>query len=202
MATSQTNDAADDASQAAYNQAAQSHWPPTKEDVELIGAAAGAAAGSALGGPVGGVIGTAVGGFVGGVVYDIIDAIPNAGDNPTARCVVQMRETFNAYQKTIIELAKNCSATEDDIESRLSEWGWKGPLTDRNLCLNPSAGFPAIDQNKREFFIAVSAVIAECETRRQGIGSSKNSFGAVIALGVVSAVGIGIIQKIVTRGKL
>jgi len=200
MATSQTNDAADDAGQAAYDQAAKSHWPPTKEDVELIGAAAGAAAGTALGGPIGAVIGTAVGGFVGSVVYEIIDAIPNAGANPIAACLVQLSETVRAYNQAITELSASCSATEDDIKRRLAEWGWKGHLSDRNLCLNPSAGLAALEENKKQFFRAISAVTAECETRRQGIGK-KSSFGTVVVLGVVSAVGIGIIQKLITRGK-
>jgi len=200
MATSQTNDAADDAGQAAYDQAAKSHWPPTKEDIELVGAAAGAAAGTALGGPVGTVIGTAVGGFVGGVVYEIIDAIPDAGDNPTARCVLQFQETIRAYNQAIIELSNSCNTSEDDIRVKLSEWDWKGPLTDRNLCYNPAAGMAALEQNKKQFFRSIAAVSAECETRRQGIGK-KSTFGTVVVLGVASAIGIGIIQKLITRGK-
>jgi len=179
MADSKTQQAADDASQAAYNQAAQSHWPPTKEDVELIGAAAGAAAGTALGGPIGSIIGTAVGGFVGGVVYDIIDAIPNAGDNPAARCVVQLRETGKAYHQTIIDLADSCKTTEEAIVARLDEWGWR-MLTDRNICRNPDAAFPAIEENKKQFFRAVSAVSAECATYS---AKPKASLGKVVIIG-------------------
>jgi len=177
----ENQEAADAAGQAAYDQAGKSHWPPTKEDVELIGAAAGTAAGSALGGPVGAIIGSAVGTFVGGVVYDIVDAIPNAGDNPASRCVLILEDTVEGNRTTISKLAQDCSTSETVIVEELHHWGWPGPLTDRNICRNPSAALAAIDTNNRQFFKAVAATAAECKTLSLSRKSSPAKAVAIVA---------------------
>jgi hypothetical protein len=89
-------DPADAAGQAAYQEAQNASWPPTRENAETVGAAAGAAAGTAACAAAGaatagvttaaaatgicGIIGSEVGEFVGGIFYDLADSFFGASD--------------------------------------------------------------------------------------------------------------------------
>jgi len=204
MATSQTDDASQGAAQAAYDRALLSSWPPTKEDAEAIGAAAGAAAGAVFGGGVGAIIGGTVGGFVGGVVYDIVNSIPSAADNPAARFMVYHRAyVTDVVSPTMKQLQTMCGISEEGLRERLRKWGWEiGILSDPQAAARRDANdaLRVLEENKKLFFRAVSAVAAECQTQKQG-SSGKNSAAAIVVLGVASAIGVGLIQKFVTRGK-
>lgn len=78
----QSEDPADAAGQAAWEEAKNASWPPQKSDAESVGAAAGGAAaaaactayGAAAAAPLCAAIGAEVGEFVGGVFYDLADS--------------------------------------------------------------------------------------------------------------------------------
>ncbi len=211
MTGQESNDTAHAAGQAAYDRAATSAWPPTKTDVEAIGAAAGAVVGTALGGPVGTIVGTAVGGFVGGVAYDLINAIPSAGDNPLARFMVALKQVGAARNDILAKLAESCGTNTDAQWEALQEWGAEPLCQEGSDCRRDWANhflahgeastYALLDQKNQSFFRAAAAQTAVCETRKQTGGKSKNSIPAVITLGIVSFVGLGLLQRFVTRGK-
>jgi hypothetical protein len=199
----QTDEAANAAARAAKDRAAKSHWPPTRDDTEAIGAAAGAAAGTVFGGPVGGAIGFAVGGFVGGVVYDLVNAIPDPSYSPDAAYIAAMRKRGKeVVGPTIRKLALNCNATEDEVIADLNHWGWK--FDDSTFAWSQKAqryGAPAamqaLEQNSKEFFQATAALSALCATYAE---AHKHKYvtlkeppkrGAGIGTVVVAAAGIG-----------
>lgn len=202
-----TSQAAEDAGSAAKDRALASSWPPSKADYEAIGMVAGAAAGTVLGGPIGGAIGAFVGEYVGGIVYELGSyLIADAGYNPASQFVTDARATGDWVRRTAQKLAEDCGTTIDDEYAALIRWGAlinpEGSLPiarDSVSRLGVEGAFQALATMQKSIFSASAARIAECQTLHSK--PSKNSVGAVIALGVVSAVGIGLIQKFVTRGK-
>lgn len=203
-----TSQAADAAGTAAKDRALASSWPPSKADYEAIGMVAGAAAGTVLGGPIGGAIGAFVGEYVGGIIYELGDyLIADAGYNPASQFVADAGATAAWIRRTVQKLANDCGTTIDDEYAALIRWGTIGLNPDGSLSLprdsvtryGVEASFTSLQTLQKTVFAASAARIAECQTLHSK--PSKNSVGAVIALGVVSAVGIGLIQKFVTRGK-
>jgi hypothetical protein len=217
-----SDDAATAAGDAAYTRAQQSSWPPTEGDYEAVGAVAGAAAGTVIGGPLGAAIGSAVGTAVGSAVFTLGEAIsggldPNrgAGDAPTYWRYVNHEVSF-APIETARLLAERCNTSESSeitaLQNRGVEIDNKGSIADQvttSWRTAMGAGGPAgvartrpkVNDFLKRLFAASSARIAECETLKQTEGSSKNSPGAVITLGVISFLGVGILQKFITRGK-
>lgn len=205
-------DAATAAGEAAFERAKQSSWPPTQGDYEAIGAVAGTAAGAIIGGPAGAAVGSVVGTIAGTIAYKIISSLPegflDAGYNPAARYWVALDAFKVTLDSIVLDLAKQCNTTKENEYSALIRWGVEG-LTSEGLPYlvwrekatkwGPPAAMQALEKLKKQVFAAASARTAECETIKQG--TKKTSVGTVIAVGLASAIGIGLIQKFVTRGK-
>lgn len=84
----ETQSPEDAAGQAAYDEALEADWPPTKDNAKAVGAAAGGAAatavctayGAAAAAPLCAAIGAKVGEVVGGVFYDLADSFFGTSD--------------------------------------------------------------------------------------------------------------------------
>jgi len=208
------------AGDAAADEAKKAKWPPTKDDAKRIGGAVGAAAAGAAcvaGGAVtygattaleaAGIcsaIGDAIGTVVGGAVYDLVDSWFGTSDATQRNLdAIHRKEAF----ETAREAAKNrLSAlamqyglkynTPGQEYIELKRWGMRD---DRGYGWNLQTN-DMLSRSLRLLFIAESARAAEivgANTKK----SSKNSPAAIITLGVVSFLGVGLLQKFITRGK-
>lgn len=227
----QQDDAAEAAGSAAYNRAQQSSWPPTQGDYEAVGSVAGAAAGAVIGGPIGATIGAAIGTAVGAAVFTLGQAIsegldPNRGAGDAPMLMQYVRTTVSPSTLRAAEyLAVQCRGVSDKTASMLlttpnavrveldalTRWGV--PLSNDGYGIvvglndavkygGAAAGRPLVEAFQRQLFAATSARLAECKTYQEtGAPSKKNSPAAVIVLGVVSFLGVGLLQKFITRGK-
>lgn len=203
-----TSEAADAAGSAAKDRALASSWPPSKADYEAIGMVAGAAAGTVLGGPIGGAIGAFVGEYVGGIIYELGDyLIADAGYNPASQFVSEAGETVAWIRRIAQKLAEDCNTTIDDEIAALIRWGTIGLNPDGSLSLprdsvaryGVDAAFASLRNLQKTAFAASAARIAECQTLHAK--PKKNSAGAVVVLAIASALGVGLVQKFVTKGK-
>jgi len=212
-----SDDAATAASDAAYTRAQQSSWPPTEGDYQAVGAVAGAAAGTVIGGPIGAAIGSAVGTAVGSGVFSLVEAIgggldPNRGNDGPVYMYNLRREIVPAAQVAATELAVLCGTSSQYEITKFQQRGlrvkddgiaeewqaWEDAAKHGGIA---STVKPSVEIFQRTLFASTAARVAECETLKQTKGSSKNSPGAIITLGVISFIGVGILQKFITRGK-
>lgn len=195
----------------------------------VAGAAAGAVIGGPIGAAIGAEIGTAVGAAVftlGQAISQGLDPNRGAGDAPmfmqyvrttVAPSPIRAAEYLALQCRGITDKSKLLT-TPNAVKIQLDSLARLGvPLSDDGYALLPGltaamgSGGPAgvararpiVVEFQRTLFAATAARVAECETYKQAgdTPSSKNSVGAVIVLGIVSAVGVGLIQKFITRGR-
>ncbi len=207
MADAQTEAAANAARDAAADRAAQSSWPPTKGDVQAIGAVAGAAAGTVFGGPIGGAIGAAVGGFIGGVAYELVNAIPDPSISPVGQYAGLVGKYINeVVNPTIKQLSESCGVSEAVTIEALRQEGWElgvlrnartygAPGGPQDVANDPANALRTLEQNQKTFFLAVSARTAYCTTIQQARSNAVKlhspSKGAGLGTVVIAAAGLG-----------
>lgn len=217
----ESDDAAQAAGNAAFERAKQSSWPPTEGDYQAIGTVAGTAAGAALGGPIGAAVGSVVGSAVGSAVFSLVGAIAGGldpgGGGPGPLMLSNYRRTVAPAPKLAAEkLATDCgtsfAAEVQGLQRRgmpIDDTAYPTQVVMRSWAntLNPGGGGPTqlqaqVEAFQRLLFAATAARVAECETIKAQKGAkSSGSMGAVVVLGIVSAVGVGLLQKFITRGK-
>lgn len=191
------------AGQAAKDRAEKSSWPPTQADFEGVGAAAGAAAGAVIcaetgpGATLCATAGTVIGGAIGAAVFALGDAIASgldAGRNPTAEYLVELRKTLNKIHETAENLAKRCGTSREQEFVALNRWGLKdlnpdGSLPARWRSKPLDYGVPAANEAlvglQKRLFAAASARAAECETKKTLASKKASSSVPVVVAGTV-----------------
>jgi len=229
MATSETDESPGDAAaSAAYTELENTDWPPKRADVQRIaGAAGGAAAGagcvaagsvtagaSALASPLCAAIGKILGEYIAGAIYDIFDGFfVEEYVAPQYDHVMYQRTRRAAIRVAMLRL-NGQNASNEDILQVTREFealgvpgatlaAGRGPTEAERVPWKPYYSEQGLDTYLAKLATAegslASAIVVEQKLGKQSKGSS--TFGRVVVLGIVGAVGIGLIQKLVTRGK-
>lgn len=191
---------------------------------EIFGGPVGAAIGAAIGQEVGSFIYG-----IGDAIASGLDPNRGAGDAPMLSRYLW--QTVAPSPRRAAELlAVQCRGLDDRLASKLlttpnavniqlealARWGV--PLDDKGLPADyqtwhrrlqrESAATvrPSIEAFQRQLFAASAARLAECITYKESkdiapAPSKKSSIGTVVVLGIVSAVGVGLLQRFITRGK-
>ncbi len=219
--TSDTDAAAQAAGAAAKDRAEDSAWPPTESDLEAIGAVAGVAACAAIGAGAASPLCGAIGSSVGSAVFQLGEAIAGGLDPNQNRLreyseLIQRTETY--LQDTLESLAIGCGTSRPTEVAALRRWGsqqftsWQQSgaaawvTEDGHLAGDLRRGYPdafqKLEHAQKSIFVAAAAREAECKTKQTIEGKSgKSPIGTVIVVGVASFVGLGLLQKFITRGK-
>jgi hypothetical protein len=162
-------------------------------------------------------IGKVIGEFVGEAVYDLVDSWFGTSD-ATQRHLdslhrkqvfdAAMLDAGNRLYTLHVDKGPKQPRVSDGVMvtvsspsaeiSAMKRWGLR---TDRYFGWDIQSN-EQLSESLRLLFIAESARAAEIVASNPNqSSSSKNSVAAVIVLGVVSFIGVGLLQKFITRGK-
>lgn len=193
------------------------------------GAVFGGPVGAAIGGVIGNEVGSFVYG-IGDAIAGGLDPNRGAGDAPLFMQYVRTTVAPSPI-RVAEQLAVQCRGVDDRLAGKLlttpnavrvqldalARWGIA--LTEDGYAANIAgevhralgSGGPAgvararplVEAFQRQLFAASAARLAECVTYKQAntAPAKKSSIGTVIVLGIVSAVGVGLLQRFITRGK-